>query len=93
MQSTRRRLGPATPERLPLRVRLAAARRRAVAGLQRTAGALLAPAPVVAALLLGSVGCAVSGVFILFGLGWSLIAGSIALLLLAAALARGLTNG
>jgi hypothetical protein len=86
------RLGPLVPDREPLRARLAARSRQALAGVLAFAAALFAPAPVVIALLLGSGGCAVAGVYVLAGYGWSLIAGSAALLLLAAALARGMAN-
>lgn len=43
--------------------------------------------------LLAGIGLAVSGVYVLAGLGWALIAGAVPLFGLSAALLRGLING
>lgn len=52
------------------------------------------PAPVVVALVLAllGVGLAVAGVYLLFGLGWALLAGAVPLLVLAGAMLRGLNR-
>jgi hypothetical protein len=86
---------PAEP--LPLSWRLRAqfrawSRRAAAAAMGVIAG-LLSPSAVVAALLLAAGGLFVAGVYTLFGHGWSLMAASFVLVLLAAALARGMTKG
>lgn len=58
--------------------------------LKSAALAITSP-PVVATLtLFAGLGLAVAGVFVLFGLGWALLAGAAPLLLLAAVLIRGL---
>lgn len=46
-----------------------------------------------AVLLLGGAACAIFGVYVLAGMGWSLIAAAIHLLALGAVLLRGVLNG
>jgi hypothetical protein len=60
----------------------------AVAAAEASKAATLA----LAFLFVGSA-CAIAGVFILFGLGWALLAGSVPLFVCASWIIRGLRNG
>lgn len=55
--------------------------------------ALLSPAAVVVILMLVGCGCVVTGVHMLLGAAWAFIAAGVALMILSALVARGMTGG
>lgn len=73
--------------------KLAGAGVHLVSGLAIAVRAVLHPASIAAAALFAGCGLLIAGIFVLFGLGAALLAGSAPFLLLAFILIRGLTNG
>jgi hypothetical protein len=81
------------PDVRPRGQRFAAALRAMGPAARRAFVALGSPSLVVTVLLLAGAACGVSGVHLLAGQGWALIAAAVILFVLAAAIARSLTGG
>lgn len=76
-----------------MRIAMSELSSRTARRLKKTLRAVFSPTSFVLALLVGAIAAGTAGVYVLQGLGWALVAGSVQAYVFAIMVARGASNG